>query len=83
MSRLIIQVKGTDIMSQYSSVVHTCVEYRVQFWSSHLKNNSTELNKSTRKLAWNLVIPRYGIFLEYGILVISVNDLLASSGDKC
>lgn len=83
MPRLIIQVKGTDIMSQFNSVVHMCVEYRVQFWPSHLKINSTELNKGMRKLPWNLVITRYGIFLEYGILIISVNNLLASSEDKC
>lgn len=83
MSRLIIQVKGTDIVSQCSSVVHMCVEYRVQFWPSPLKINSTELKKGMRKLPWNLIIPRYGIFLENGNLIISVNDLLASSGDKC
>lgn len=79
MSRFIIHAKEIDMMSQYSSVVHMCVEYRVKIWLSHLKINSTELIKGMRKVPWNLVIP---ISLEYGILV-SVNGLLASSGDKC
>lgn len=82
MPRLIIQVKGTDIMSQYNSVLHMCVEHRVQFCPSHLKINSTELTKGMRKLHLNLVFPRYRKFLEYGILILPVNNLLATSGDK-
>ena len=85
MSRLVIQVRENDIMLHCSSVVHMHVEYRVKFWSSHFKMNSTELNKGMKQLPWNLIIPRHGIFLEYHIL-ISVDDLLArllnSSGDK-
>lgn len=73
-------------MPHYSSVVHMHVEYRVQFWSSHFKINSTELNKVMKHFPWNLVILRYRIFLEYHILIISVDDLLTrllnSSGDK-
>jgi len=48
--------------------------------------SSTDLNKGMEQLLQNLFIPRDEIFLEYHILLVSVDDLLArllnSSGDK-
>lgn len=48
-------------MAQYSSVVHTHIEYSVQFWLFCFRMNSVH-GIDYKQLSWNLVILRCGIF---------------------